>query len=205
MVIDAIVLAGGRSSRLGTVPKAALKYRDRTLLQIAIESVGFARRVAVVGDVSNSASPTVLITREDPPYSGPASGVAAGLFALAEGDAPHSEFTAVIACDMPLVVQVTAALNRTLAQGLDSDGLIAVDGGGHLQPLAAIYRTDRLSSAVAERKRLGSLEGLAMFRLIADLSLTMVEVPLGSTDDIDTWEDAARFEIPRPPMEETHD
>lgn len=204
-MIDAIVLAGGRSSRLGAVQKAGLRYGDRTLLQHAIASVSFARHTVVVGDVTVALPSTILIAREDPPFGGPAAGVAAGLIALDGATTQPSEFTFVIACDMPLASAATAVLKSALEQGVDTDGLIAADTDEQRQPLAAVYRTASLASAVSEQQRAGRLDGLSMFRLIANLSLTQVAVPAGSTDDIDTWQAAARFEIFPPPTKERND
>uniref|UniRef100_UPI0039EF6021 molybdenum cofactor guanylyltransferase n=1 Tax=Sinomonas sp. G460-2 TaxID=3393464 RepID=UPI0039EF6021 len=49
LAFDAIVLAGGRSSRLGGYPKPRLVYEGVTLLDRALGAVSAARRVAVVG------------------------------------------------------------------------------------------------------------------------------------------------------------
>lgn len=194
MVIDAIVLAGGRSSRLGNVPKAGLAFRNRTLLQHAVDAVGFARATVVVGEGDLPAG--VVSAREEPPFGGPAAGIAAGLDRLRGFQQTPADFTLVLACDMPSAAAATAALRRALVAGVDSDGLIAVDDAEHPQPLAALYRTAGLASAVAEQG--GQLHGLSVFRLISKLSLTPIAVPSGSTDDVDTWEDAARFAIARP-------
>lgn len=198
MVIDAIVLAGGRSSRLGGVPKAGLAIRNRTLLDYAVDAVGFARATVIVGEAPDTLPPGTLTAREEPPFGGPAAGVATGLARLTQTQGQRSDFTFVLACDMPLVSATTAALREVLAQGIASDGLIAVDADGHPQPLAAVYRTSSLASAATEVSRGGRLDGLSMFRLIASLSLTEISVPPGATDDVDTWEDAARFGITHP-------
>ncbi|GGF10823.1 molybdenum cofactor guanylyltransferase [Subtercola lobariae] len=94
MNVDAIVLAGGRSSRLGGVAKAGLVFEGRTLLQRTLDAVPDARRTIVVGDTAlraqlGNAAPARSITfvREDPPFAGPAAAVAAGLDALAGLDA----------------------------------------------------------------------------------------------------------------------
>lgn len=195
MLIDAIVLAGGRSTRLGEVPKAALAYRQQSLLEHAVDAVRFARTVVVVGDAAGIRVPGVLTVREEPAFGGPAAAVAAGIHRLAEGQSP-SEFAFVLACDMPAVSAATAALREALNSANMLDGLIAIDGDGHPQPLAAVYRTASIASAIAAHG--GQLDGLSMFRLIAGLELTETAVPAGSTDDVDTWDDAARFGIDRP-------
>ncbi|MBE1876959.1 molybdenum cofactor guanylyltransferase [Myceligenerans pegani] len=87
---DAIVLAGGRASRLGGVAKPGLLSDDGVpLLHLALDAAGDARRIAVVGPddladavAAHPAAPRTMLTREDPPYGGPVAGIAAGLAAL---------------------------------------------------------------------------------------------------------------------------
>lgn len=95
MLLDAIVLAGGRSSRLGGSPKAELLVEGRRLVDIAVEAALAAgcRHVVVVGPDALAPLPTaVALTRENPPFGGPAAALAAGLTAL-ETLAPHSDHT----------------------------------------------------------------------------------------------------------------
>ena len=199
MLLDAIVLAGGRSSRLGSVPKGGLVYEQQTLVRRTVAAVSTARRTVVVGEVAGAPTPDgVLVTREDPPFGGPVAGIAAGLTTLAQAARVPSDHTVVLACDMPHVARATAALLEALPQHHDADGVIAVDHEGRLQPLAAVYRTAALTDAIERARQAGRLHGLPVFRLIAGMNLTPVAVPRGSTDDIDTWEDAAAFGIGAP-------
>ena len=71
---DAIVLAGGRGSRLGGIRKPELAVAGRRLVDVALAAVAAARRVVVVGDVE--VPDGVALTREDPPYGGPVEAVA---------------------------------------------------------------------------------------------------------------------------------
>ena len=92
---NAVVLAGGRATRLGGVAKPLVTVRGRTMLEAALAATAGAVQVVVVGDVPVPAS--VLRTREDPPHGGPAAGLAAGLRALEEPAA----WTVVLASDLP--------------------------------------------------------------------------------------------------------
>jgi molybdopterin-guanine dinucleotide biosynthesis protein A len=207
VLVDALILAGGRSSRLNGVPKARLRYRDRTLLEQTLAAVSTkatahpvaVRSIVVVGDVADSSlPPDVLVTREEPQYSGPAAGIAAGLTALGPANPIPSDYTLVLACDMPGIdAAVAPLLSALLAQ--PGDGVIAVDGQNRLQPLAAAYGTAQLTAAAEAHRATGILEGLSTFQLIAGLALTNVTVPQGATDDVDTWADAERFGVARPP------
>ncbi|MBD8537305.1 molybdenum cofactor guanylyltransferase, partial [Plantibacter sp. CFBP 13570] len=68
MSVDAIILAGGRSSRLGGVAKASLLRDGRTLLQLAIDAARAAGgRVVVVGPEVGTTAP-VRFVRERPVF-----------------------------------------------------------------------------------------------------------------------------------------
>jgi molybdopterin-guanine dinucleotide biosynthesis protein A len=222
MDFDAIILAGGRSSRLGGVPKCDLVIDGRSLLQTAIEAVPRARAIVVVGENPgylaarpDDASP-IRFVREVPRFGGPASAIAAGLAVIDSGAAPAASFTAVLACDMPHVARAVEELVQKLSAAGPSesggesevcepvraegpgvataqDGVIAEDGDGRTQYLAAIYATDALRAAVARREARGGLEGVSVRALVEDLSLKRVAVRSGATDDVDTWSDAERY------------
>lgn len=200
---DALILAGGRSSRLGGVPKSGLMYDGETLLVRALAAAEGAAKTVVVGPDHGGLPAGVLATREDPPYSGPASAIAAGMAALAdERTGRPSPRTLILACDMPRSAVAVGALRQNLdfsAAGSNpdsaSDGVMAVTPEGRKQPLAGLYRTDSLRRAVEEARLLGRLRDASVFSLLARLDVRLVTVPAGSTDDVDTWDDAAALGV----------
>jgi molybdopterin-guanine dinucleotide biosynthesis protein A len=200
---DALILAGGRSTRLGGEPKAALVYRGQSLLQISLCAAARARTIVVVGDDSQGIGPdaggTVRFVREKPTFGGPAAAIAAGITHLRGEGTDRSEFTLVIACDMPEVagaVGVLVAAASTLGAGLD--GVLARDGGGREQYLVAIFRTAAIEAAVNAHRSSGGVDGLSVRSLVGGLALAQTDVPAGSTEDIDTWADAAQRGVTRP-------
>ena len=58
-----------------------------------------------------------------------------------------------------------------------------------------------LASVIAAVGGAGPLDALSVFRLIDGLNLVPIDVPIGATADVDTWDDAHRLgvSIPRPP------
>lgn len=186
MHIDVIVLAGGRSCRLGGQPKAGLLFEGRTLLDRTLAAVPDAGRMVIVGDPGRGplASGTTFV-REEPAFGGPAAAIGAGLAALPD----PTEFVLVLACDMPGISGAIAVLLDAAGR----DGAIAVDGG-RPQYLAGAYRASSLRTALARQE----LDGLSVRRLVSPLDLVEVAVPGGSTSDIDTWDDAARHGVLRP-------
>lgn len=195
-IFDAIVLCGGRSSRLGGESKASLVLDGATLLHRAVEAVRMARRVAVVGDpdaldLTVRLDERLLLTREQPAFAGPAAAVATG-HRLLEVVGEPSVATVVLACDIPRAA--SAVLELLDALPADADGVVAVDERGRRQHLLAVYRTSALSAAIGER----DLVGASMRDLTTDLDLREVPVPEGSAADVDTWDDAAALGVKRP-------
>ncbi|MFF2246448.1 molybdenum cofactor guanylyltransferase [Arthrobacter sp. NPDC058130] len=208
MEFDAIILAGGRSSRLGGVPKSRLVYDGATLLERSLRAAGAAGRAVVVGPDPGDLPDGVLTWREEPPFAGPAAAIAAGLDALAAdhagrpGDAGPAPFTLVLACDMPRSAAAVRVLAESLAVSLAAakdqhrgDGVMAVSEDGRKQPLAGFYGTAALQRSVTDARHRGSLENASVFALLASLDVREVRVPPGSTDDVDTWDDASALGI----------
>lgn len=202
MLIDALILAGGRSSRLDSVPKARLSYREHTLLENTVTAASGLRSTVVVGDTSAQELPAeVLVTREEPAFGGPAAAIGAGLDCLLTAHPAHSDVTVVLACDLPNVEAAVPLLLRELhSTDLASDGLIAVDSAHRRQPLLAAYRTRSLLAALTLQRETESLDGLSVFQLIRALTLRELALPDDAAGDVDTWADAARWGIERPPV-----
>ncbi len=188
---DAIVLAGGRGSRLGGTRKPDLTMAGRRLVEIALAAVAGARRRVVVGDVAVPEG--VLLTREDPPFGGPVEAAEAGLAQV--GD--HAPWTVLLAGDLP---GAEAAVARLLAavSDCDEDGVCLLDSDGRLQWLLGCYRTAALQHRLADR---GDPPLTAMHRLLGPLRLRGVARGDAVVDDVDTAADAARWGIDVPPPE----
>jgi molybdopterin-guanine dinucleotide biosynthesis protein A len=188
VIFDAIVLSGGRASRLGGIDKSALEIDGRSLLDLVLDAAAGARSTVVVGSAPNSERYDVV--REEPAFGGPAAALHAGVARLSpEGD----DVVLVLAGDLPRVKGAVAVLlGRIATSGPAVDGVIAVDAEGRLQYLTAAYRAGALRRA---------LDGVAandsMRRVVGALRLDGVAVPAGTTHDVDTWQDAESLGITR--------
>ncbi|GAA1047456.1 molybdenum cofactor guanylyltransferase [Rothia amarae] len=177
----AIVVAGGRSSRLGGTPKASLSNGSKTLLASSLQAVATARQRVVVGPSDLPVPADVKLTREDPPFSGPAAAITAGVRALS----PSCEWTCVIAVDMPRIAEAIDALLEVSRQApADIEGFFGVSGE-IAQPLVGIYRTENLRRVFDTDTAHQSVR-----RFLRQLNLQAVPLDGGVTDDVDTWESA---------------
>ncbi|MDQ1651377.1 MAG: hypothetical protein QOI35_577 [Cryptosporangiaceae bacterium] len=161
----AIVLAGGRASRLGGVHKPGLRIGGATLLDRVLAAATGAGTRIVVGP-PQQVPPGVVVLREDPPGGGPVAALAAGLSAVDE------RFVAVLAGDLPFLTQGAVAALREAAG--PRDGAVLADEHGKDQYLAGVWRTGALRAAVAA---LGDPENASMRRVLARLDYARVVLP----------------------------
>lgn len=144
-MITGIVLAGGRSTRMGQ-DKASLPFGDETLLARAVRIVqAVADAVIIVGQAQqfgggNPFGLPVRIVHDPEAHLGPLAGIAAGL------GASGTELNLIVACDMPLVNP--AVLRRLLDLREEADICLAVIDG-HASPLCAVYRRAVANTAQA--------------------------------------------------------
>jgi molybdopterin-guanine dinucleotide biosynthesis protein A len=137
----AIVLAGGRSSRMGS-DKAALVVEGRTLLQRAVDAVAQVVEEVVLVGAPGRPLPEVEVSLplrrvEDPVEGeGPLAGIAAGLAAI---EAP---VTLVVGCDMPWLRP--ALLELLLARVEAGARLVVPMHDGRPEGLCSAWRADAL-------------------------------------------------------------
>ena len=199
---DAVILAGGRSSRLGGVPKQSLTYDGDSLCAVRSPLPGVPGPPSWWVRTPGKCRPGILSCREEPPFGGPAAAIAAGLAALAAAGGSRPRLTLVLACDMPNV-RAGGGRTRRLAgsrpgQRATPDGVVAVSEDGRRQPLVGFYSTAALQRSVAELATTGSLINGSVRALLASLDVQPVAVPAGSTADVDTWDDAAALGVAGP-------
>ncbi|MCL8025292.1 molybdenum cofactor guanylyltransferase [Nocardioides bruguierae] len=189
---SALVLAGGRGSRLGGRDKGALAGEDgRTLLQRALAAVAGAHSVVVVGEPDPAALPPgTLVAREDPPLGGPAAATLAGLDRLEAPDA--AGWVLVLAVDMPHVGAGTVARLLEAAATSGTDGARLLDPDGR-HPLALVVDGRRLAAVRPDAGDPRASDGLPLRRLLAPLDLTAVPTAGAEHHDVDTPDDLAAW------------
>lgn len=170
---QAVVLGGGRSSRMGS-DKLALRLQGESLLARACSAaLSFADHVVVAGPERVDVPDRVIFVREDPPFSGPAAGLAAALGALSPGGE-----VLVLAGDLAFP---QSAVDHLAAESLQGDGVVLRDEEGWPQYLCGRYRHDALSRALS-----GEVQNVAVRRLLGRLNLAILSAPKSVTEDLDT-------------------
>jgi molybdopterin-guanine dinucleotide biosynthesis protein A len=181
---DAILLAGGRASRLGGMNKPEMELGGRRLIDRSVAAAAGAHRVVAVGAVSVPDS--VLLTCEDPAFGGPVAGLRAGIRSLQESGR-LAPWLVVLACDLP---DVEAAVLQLLAVAPgEHDGLYLTDAAGRPQWLLGCYRSSALLAALSD----AGPDVTSVHRLLG--GLTLLGIPSGAAvvDDVDTPDDVRRW------------
>jgi molybdopterin-guanine dinucleotide biosynthesis protein A len=153
--VSGVILAGGRSRRMGGSPKALIPFGDRPLIQ----------RIA---EVLDAVLPDCLVVTNTPelyaflgrpmvadvfPEGGSLGGIYSGLRA-APGEAAFC-----VACDMPFL---SGPLVAYLAGRAGEADVVIPDAAGELQTLHAVYGKACLP-AMERRLRAGQLKILGFF------------------------------------------
>jgi molybdopterin-guanine dinucleotide biosynthesis protein A len=151
MRLGSLILAGGRSRRMGT-PKEALPYGTDTLLghNVAL-LLGCAKPVAVLirgGDQQLPPLPAGAAVLQDAmPEAGPLAAMVTGMrWLLAAGGLTPSDGALVVACDLPFLGAEAIAW---LSAQLGDHQAVMARIEGRLQPLCAVYRLDVLPATEA--------------------------------------------------------
>ena len=205
-VCDAIVLAGGRGSRMADpenirspreVDKPAMTVGGRRMVDIAVDAVSMCRRTVLVGPTRTGVPEHVVQTRESPAGGGPVAALAAGLRSL--DDSGHSENTAelvvVVASDIPaLDAAAVESLIDSMAQS-QTDAVFARDDEGRTQFLLGVWQLSALRSAVAQ---LDSVEGAPMRTILPADHLV---IAVSGIEDCDTPADLLAARMAAQPSE----
>ncbi|MFJ9622770.1 NTP transferase domain-containing protein [Streptomyces sp. NPDC101181] len=189
---DVIVLAGGAAKRLGGADKPAVRVGGRTLLDRVLTACAGAGVTVVVGDRRPTARP-VTWTREVPQGGGPLAALGAGVRLTT------ADVVLVLSADLPFLgpstVQSLVAAAAVAAEGeggAGGDGALCTDPDGRDQPLVAAYRAEPLRRELALiATEHGSLAGLPLRLLTAELDLARVDAGPHAAFDCDTWDDIA--------------
>lgn len=154
--ISAFILAGGKSTRMGT-DKAFLQLDGRTLLSRTLEVArSLTSNVHIVGD-RDKFVPFAPVVEDLFPGCGPLGGIHAAL------RASQTELNVVLAVDNPFVSHALLQFLVTKATNSPSSGVTVPRADGGLQPLCAVYRRS-FADAAEQALRAGRNKIDALFQ-----------------------------------------
>jgi molybdopterin-guanine dinucleotide biosynthesis protein A len=146
MLLGSVILAGGRSRRMGQ-PKESLPFAGSTMLGHCAELLlDCTWPVLIVGRGPDQElpplSPEVAVVYDERPGSGPLAAIATGMRHLRRDLGEH-DAVFVTGCDTPFL---TGAAVGWLAAQLDDHAAVVPRVDGTLQPLCAVYRLQCLAA-----------------------------------------------------------
>jgi len=196
--VGAVVLAGGRSSRMGP-SKALLDWHGRTAVAHAVEVVGEGvggGPVCVVRAPGQELPTLDAIVADDAvAHRGPLGGLHAGLTAVA------GQVEVVFACGVDTPLLAPAFVRAVCGSLRDGDAAVVPVIDGRAQPLLAAYRTaiapqlqallDRGAFGLRDIPGVCAVRELSEQELLADTELAAADPRLRSAANANTPEEWA--------------
>jgi len=184
--VTGIVLAGGRSERMG-VAKALLRLNGETFLQRAVSVLSDPCERVIVVAAQGQPVPDLVgckIVTDEEPGLGPLGGLVTGF--AASGDQWHL----VLACDLPLA---RPDVLRLLIGGCEGVDAVVPRTGGRLQPLLAAYsaacmEAGRQALAGGQRAVAAMLDRVKLI-VLEEEALRRADPDLISFFNVNTWEE----------------
>lgn len=164
---SAVVLAGGKSSRMGH-PKALLPFGGEPLVVQVIRKLKplFPDVVVVAAPKQDLPDLSATLVRDEVAYQGPVGGIRYGLGAC------RSAAAFVTSCDVPFL---SLPLVSHLAARLPGHDVVVPHWEGRLQPLHAVYRRSVLPLLERQLER-GELRPVFLFDKVRTLKLEEDEI-----------------------------
>jgi molybdopterin-guanine dinucleotide biosynthesis protein A len=189
---SAIILAGGRSSRIGQ-PKAMLDFGGKSILERIVEELSPHFDDVVIVAAPESAEsfdiqiPSARIIRDETAFAGPLDALRRGLLAA------RNAVVFACSCDLPML-KSAVAIEICAMVGAHAAAIPTI--GGRVQPLCAAYRTsvaDSIATLLASgEQRLTALADALDARRVTEDELRRVDSTLASFVNVNTPADYAR-------------
>lgn len=189
--ISIALLAGGKSSRMGT-DKGLIQFKGKKLFSFILDQVqGVSEDVFIISNRDDVEAYTPYQVYPDKIRD---IGALGGIYSALSYS--QSELCLVLACDMPFVNRALIELLRAEAAGFDA--VVPEVGEQMLEPFRAVYRTSCLPAVKAaidagERRAVSFLPQVKAKR-IPSAVLAQIDPKLESFLNINTPEDLTRVE-----------
>ncbi|WP_052143582.1 molybdenum cofactor guanylyltransferase [Wocania ichthyoenteri] len=130
--ITGIILAGGKSSRMGT-DKSFLMLNEKPFIQYSIEALKpLVSEIIIVSDNQNYDAFGFKRVNDITKNAGPIAGICSGL------EASSTTYNLILSCDIPLI---NSEILKKLIHAVDDDSeIIQIENQGKTMPLIALYK-----------------------------------------------------------------
>jgi len=135
--ITGIILAGGKSSRMGT-DKGMMFYKGRPMIQHILDPMAkICQRILIVTSNPMYGMFGFELVKDEKPDYGPVMGVLSGL------RRSDTELNLVLSCDAPFV---NFELMKQLIRNSDDTDVVAASSSVGVHPLIAVYRQNCITA-----------------------------------------------------------
>jgi molybdopterin-guanine dinucleotide biosynthesis protein A len=199
MSCSALILAGGRGSRLGFREKALIDINRKPLIAFVIESLEkvvdeiiISVRNEAQGELLKAIFPNLRYAYDMYENTGPLAGILSGLSICKD------EFCFIAACDMPFINEKVVSL--LFSKVGDYDAAIPRKGDGFLEPLHAVYYSRSMMSETKKSLENGETTILApISRLNVNYvpfeEISKIDPDLTTFMNINTCEDMEKVDL----------
>jgi molybdopterin-guanine dinucleotide biosynthesis protein A len=187
--VNAFILAGGRSSRMGS-DKALLALGNQTLLQHALRTVSDAFGCARIVGPKSTYAEFGEVVEDIYPGCGPLGGIHAAL------SATNTDLNLMLSVDMP---RMTPQFLRWLSAeaSATTEMIVLPDAAGGPQPLCAMYRREVLEPVEQALKqgeyKIGRLFSQVSTRVITEQQIVIAGFSAIIFENVNTPEEYARL------------
>jgi len=179
--ITAILLAGGKSSRMGT-DKGLIELNGASFMARIIRAVEpFVNKITIVSNDPNYDVFNLKRVSDIIPDAGPLAGIFSGLFYS------ESEVNLILSCDVPLINE---AVIKILIDGYDPEmDVIQLQSQGKTIPLIALYKKHCMHRCLeslkkGERRLTKVVEQMNTKTIILDSSLEPLVRNINTVDEL---------------------
>jgi molybdopterin-guanine dinucleotide biosynthesis protein A len=131
--IEAFVLAGGRSTRMGR-EKALLELGGVPMaLRLAMLVAPLTSNVTLLGSPSHFSDLPMRVIADDQPDLGPLGGIATALRLT------QCDWNLILGCDLPFLTEEWLAWLIARATASSAQAVLPAGARGHVEPLCAMY------------------------------------------------------------------
>lgn len=176
MKTGAIILSGGKSSRMGT-NKALLKINEKTNIERIVAQIrkDFDDIILVTNNPETYGFLNVKITTDLYPGKGPLAGLHAGLLAS------RFEENLIVACDMPFI---SSKLAKELVNRIENYDAVIPVINGRQHPLFSVFQKRNIAN-IEESIKKGHLRMRGLLEDLHVLYLTEKELPEYSKESLE--------------------